>query len=79
MMEVYTPENTDIHLHNTAQKGQENGRAKLSAEDVYKIRLRKKNGEKRADVYKDYEHTGITFGSFTQIWCYQNWLDIKVD
>lgn len=79
MMEVYTPENKDFHLHNTAQKGQENGRAKVSAEDVYKIRLRKKNGEKRADVYKDYEHTGITFGSFTQIWCYQNWLDIKVD
>lgn len=46
MMEVYTPENKDFHLHNTAQKGQENGRAKVSAEDVYKIRLRKKMEKK---------------------------------
>ena len=45
---------------------------------VYNIRLRKKNGESRKEVYEDYKYTGITEGSFKQVWCYQNWKNIVV-
>lgn len=64
MPEVYTEENKQFHLHNTGQKGSENGRSKLTEEDVYAIRLRKKNGETCEQVYEDYKFTGITFRSF---------------
>ena len=33
------------HLQDTANRGSSNGRAKLTEEDVRKIRLRRKNGE----------------------------------
>lgn len=45
MPEVYTPENKEFHLHNTGNKGSSNGRSRLTEEDVYNIRLRRKNGE----------------------------------
>jgi len=67
-MDVYTPENIEFHKHNTGQKGSQNGRSKLTEEDVLAIRLRKKNGEKQKDVYEDYKYTGITKGSFKNIW-----------
>ena len=51
---------------------------KLTEEMVYDIRLRKKNGESRKEVYEDYKYTGITEGSFKQVWCYQNWKNIVV-
>lgn len=77
MMEVYTPENKLYHLHDTANKGSSNGRAKLIEEDVKQIRLRRKNGEQLKEVYKDYQDK-ITKGSFTNIWTYQNWKNIVV-
>lgn len=79
MPEVYTPENKEFHLHNTAQKGSENGRAKLTEDDVRAIRLRKKNGENYHDVYKDYKYTGITERSFHQTWLGYNWKHIVVE
>ena len=45
---------------------------------VIDIRTRKKNGEKLADVYKDYKYTGITLGSFKNTWSNQNWKNIVV-
>lgn len=63
-MEVYTEENKIFHKHNTGQKGSQNGRSKLTEEDVLAIRLRRKNGEKQSEVYEDYKYTGITKGSF---------------
>lgn len=78
MPEVYTEENKDFHLHNTGQKGSENGRSKLTEEDVYKIRVRKKNGEKAEDVYEDYKSLGITFGSFKNTWHGYNWKHVIV-
>ena len=77
MMEVYTPENKLYHLHDTANKGSSNGRARLTEEEVRQIRLRRKNGEQLKEVYKDYQDK-ITKGSFTNIWTYQNWKNIVV-
>ena len=77
MMEVYTLQNKKYHLHDTANKGSQNGRSKLTEQDVKNIRLRRKNGEKLSDVYTDYEHL-LTKGSFTNVWSYQNWKNIVV-
>lgn len=77
MPEVYTEENKKFHLHNTANKGSKNGRACLTEEDVYNIRLRRKNGEKIRKVYEDYKDK-LTYGSFANVWTYQNWKNIVV-
>lgn len=77
MPEVYTKENKEFHLHNTGNKGSSNGRSKLSEQDVRNIRLRKKNNEKVRDVYEEYKNK-LTFGSFSNVWNYQNWKNIIV-
>ena len=78
MPEVYTEENKKFHLHNTGQKGSENGRAKLLEEDVIAIRMRKKDGEDINSVYEDYKFTGITKNSFYNTWQGYNWKHIVV-
>ena len=45
MPEVYSEENKLFHLHNTGNVGSSNGRSRLTEQDVYNIRLRRKNGE----------------------------------
>ena len=77
MPEVYTPENKEYHLHDTANKGSSNGRTRLTEKDVQNIRIRRKNGEKLSEVYKDYENK-LTKGSFTNIWTYQNWKNVII-
>ena len=77
MEEVYTPENKEFHKHNTANKGSQNGRSKLTEIEVKEIRQRRKNGEKLLDVYQDYQDK-LTYGSFTNVWTYQNWKNIVV-
>lgn len=77
MMEVYTEENKKFHAHNTANKGSKNGRSRLTEKEVYTIRLRRKQGDKLLDVYQDYKDK-LTYGSFTNVWTYQNWKDIVV-
>lgn len=77
MEEVYTPENKRFHAHNTGNKGSKNGRARLNEEDVRTIRLRRKNGENIREVYKDYADK-LTYGSFSNVWTYQNWKNIVV-
>lgn len=69
MPEVFTEENKNFHKHNTSNEGSENGRSRLNENDVYQIRLRRKNGENIRKVYKDYSNK-ITYGSFTNIWTY---------
>ena len=77
--EVYTEENRQYYLYKrNSHPGSKNPRALLNETDVYNIRLRKKNGETIKNVYQDYKHTGITEGSFKQVWCYQNWKNIVV-
>lgn len=77
MPEVYTEENKEFHKHNTANNGSKNGRSRLTEEDVQAIRIRRKNGEKLLDVYQDYADK-LTYGSFTNVWTYQNWKNIIV-
>ena len=78
-MDVFTEENRQYYLfQRNSHPGSTNGRAKLTEEMVIDIRTRKKNGEKLADVYKDYEYTGITLGSFKNTWSNQNWKNIIV-
>ena len=77
MPEVFTEENKNFHKHNTSNNGSKNGRSRLNENDVYQIRLRRKNGENIREVYKDYSNK-ITYGSFTNVWTYQNWKNIIV-
>ena len=77
MEEVYTPENKRFHDHDTGNKGSKNGRAKLTEEEVRTIRLRRKDGDNIREVYKDYSDK-LTYGSFTNVWTYQNWKHIVV-
>ena len=79
MPEVYTEENKKFHQHNTGQKGSSNGRSLLTEEDVYAIRLRKKNGEYWKDVYEDYAFTGIKPACFRQTWLGYNWKHVIVE
>ena len=76
-MEVYTEENKSFHSRNTGNQGSTNGRSRLTEEEVYNIRLRKKRGEKLKNVYQDYKDK-VTYGSFTNVWSYQNWKNITV-
>ena len=78
-MDVYTEENRQYYLfQRNSHPGSTNGRAKLTEEMVIDIRTRKKNGEKLADVYKDYKSIGITLGSFRNTWYNCNWKNIVV-
>lgn len=77
MPEVYTNENKEFHLHNTANKGESNGRAKFTTEEVTIIRLRKKNGEKIEDVYLDYCHL-CKIKYFQEIWYNYKWKNVIV-
>lgn len=77
--DVYTEENRQYYLYKrNSHPGSTNPKAILKEEDVYNIRLRKKNGEQRKDVYEDYKHTGMTFGSFTCVWNGSNWKHVIV-
>lgn len=78
MMEVYTPENKEFHLHNTGQKGRENGRSKITEQDVIDIRKRKKEGQNRKDVFNLYKKTRLKQGGFDAIWYNQTWKNIVV-
>ena len=78
-MDVYTEENRQYYLfQRNSHPGSSNGRSKLTEKMVIDIRTRKKNGEKMLKVYEDYKDTGITIGSFKQVWYYQNWKNIVV-
>lgn len=75
-MDVYTEENKNYYKFKRNSNSETNSHAKLKEKDVYNIRLRRKNGEKCQDVYKDY--TQITYRSFQNVWYYVNWKHIIV-
>lgn len=77
MPEVYSTENKIFHVNNTGNSGSKNGRSRLIEEDVLEIRTRRKNGENIRKVYEDYQDL-ITYGSFKNVWTYQNWKNIIV-
>lgn len=78
-MDVYTEENRQYYLYQrNSHPGSSNGRSKLTENMVIDIRTRKKQGEELTNVYESYKYTGITLGSFKQVWYYQNWKNIIV-
>lgn len=79
MPEVYTVDNKYFHAHNTGQKGSQNGRSKVTEQDVIQIRTRRKNGQTKEEVFKDFQYLGITFESFKNIWYNCNWKHIVVE
>ena len=79
MPEVYTEENKEFHKNDTGLKGSKNGRAILTEQDVYNIRLRKKQGEHWEKVYEDYRYTGIKKSSFHLTWDNRNWKHVIVE
>lgn len=79
MMNVYTDENKKFHKKNTGQKGTENGRAVIQEQDVLNIRIRKKKGESRKQVYQDYQKRGLSQGGFDDVWYNKHWTDIQVE
>lgn len=78
-MDVYTQENKDYYnFQRNSHPGSMNGRAKVNEDDVYQIRLRKAHGESSKIVYEDYKEK-LTWGSFRNIWSYQNWKNININ
>ena len=77
MPEVYTLENRDFHAHNTGNVGSSNGRAIFTEDEVKAIRLRRKNGEKKREVYKDYSYK-CKEKYFQEIWYGYTWKNIVV-
>lgn len=55
MPEVFNEENKKKHS-SLGKKGERNGRAKLTEEDVLKIRDMHKNGISNSEIYKLYPH-----------------------
>lgn len=78
LMDVYTPENKKFHARNTSMIGSKNGRSKLNENDVYNIRLRRKNKEKMKDVYNDYSSL-VSISYFRHVWYYETWKNIIVE
>ena len=77
MYDVYTEENKKFHKHNCSNKGIQNGRSKLSENDIVNIRLRRKKGENFSKVYEDYSNI-ISKRYFKNLWHNVNWKDIIV-
>lgn len=55
--------------------GENNGRSKLTEQDVKNIRLAYANHEKQQDVYKKYQNI-ISFGYFQNLWQGRSWSHI---
>ena len=55
--------------------GVNNGRAKLTEQDIIKIRQAYNNHKRQKDVYKEYENI-ISFGNFQSIWQGRTWTHI---
>ena len=75
-MEVYTQENKNFHRNNSSMKGSNNGRAKLTEQDVIDIRKRRDAGETAASIYTDYSNL-LKYRSFYNVYAGYNWKHIK--
>lgn len=76
MPEVFTLENKKKHSSFSKHSGSNNGRAKLTEEDVIKIRnLKEKENFNNSDIYKLYPQVSQT--SIRNILNYKTWTSIK--
>lgn len=76
MPEVFTPENKKIHT-SLSKQGTNNGRSKLTIEDVKNIRRLHKEGVSNAELYKMYPQVSTT--SIRDIFNYKTWKSVKDD
>lgn len=77
--EVYTEENKAFHFAlGQSRRGEINGKAVYKEFQVLDIRQRKKRGEDKQSVYKDYEYLNAR-GGFDMIWINKNWKYIQAN
>lgn len=76
MPEVFTLENKKIHT-SLSKQGINNGRSKLTIEDVKNIRRLHKEGVTNAELYKMYPQVSTT--SIRDIFNYKTWKSVKDD
>lgn len=57
---------------NQSSIGENNGRAKLTIDDVYKIRLAYKDHKKQRDVFEEFKDK-ISFAHFQNVWAGRSW------
>lgn len=74
--DVYTQENKEYYLYKRNSNSENNSHAKLTENEVRNIRMRRKAGEDKNEVYKDYIQ--LSKGSFDNIWYNINWKHIVV-
>lgn len=78
MHEVYSEENKNWHFSKgQSRPGDKNPNSKFTKEQVIDIRTRKKLGEKKLEVYKDYKYMN-SYAGFTKIWKGQSWKNIII-
>ena len=73
MPEVFTKENKHFHSSNS-HSGENNGRAKLTKEDVLKIRKMHQDGISNIEIYKQYPQVSTT--SIRNIINYKTWKNL---
>lgn len=61
-----------------SHKGENNGNAKLTSQDVYFIREEYKKGKSFNQVYQLFKHR-ISHSGFQQVWLGKTWIDIHMD
>lgn len=73
MPDVYTEENKYWHKMHTGNPGIYNGRAKVTEEEVIKMRKRYKNGESVDSIWEDYKNIYPNKESFRQLIKGERW------
>ena len=72
--EIFTKENKNKHSQLSPHKGENNGRAKLTKEDILKIRKLSNSGFSNSEIYKLYPQVSST--SIRNIINYKTWKNI---
>lgn len=79
MPEVFSEENRLWHkTKGVGSPGGKHPNAKLTNEDVYNIRIAKKNGDSKEDVYRKFDKK-ISKVAFEQIWYDMTWKEAKIE
>lgn len=80
-LEWITYKENDAHAILTGLKnvkGESNPASKLTENDVILIRTARENGISCKELYPNYTHTGMSYGSFRATYYGQNWKHIKI-
>lgn len=77
MPELYQDKKFLKELEKNLKRGENHSSAILSEKEVIDIKTRRKNGEKRKDVFQNYKEK-ITINGFDGIWYNKKWKHIQV-